>query len=459
MKKLFFCFIVFVFISCNQAFDPAEHVIISGKIKNAKKKEFTLTTLDRKISVKLKLDKKGYFADTIKTIKQTFVLFEKFNKVYLELKPGDNLILSADAKRFPLSLKFSGVGSDINNYLTNRHNLFLEESKSNVDKYSKHEKEFIKYIKQYKEKAENLLISCNCGLSEEFIRKEKKNIYYKYYLDLYIYPNRHLAYSENKTCKISENYSEHFKNIDWNNEQDYKDSEYYRYLVSYYIGNSFNNQRDTTKDWYISIIKFINKEVSNQYIKDQLLFEYSKYNITFANDLEDFYKEFKKGVKDKKIKKDITNSYKKLKVTVKGKPSPKFEDYESSDGKKVSLKDYRGKYLFIDVWACWCTPCTIEIPFMKKLIEKYKGKNIEFISISIDKQKDKSVWEKMIREENLNWTQLLADNDWNSDFIQKYLIKAIPRYIIVDPEGKIITANAPRPSKKALGDLLSTLDL
>ena len=54
---------------------------------------------------------------------------------------------------------------------------------------------------------------------------------------------------------------------------------------------------------------------------------------------------------------------------------------KSSDSNETKLEDLRGKYVYIDVWATWCGPCRGEIPYLQKVEEKYKGKNIEFVSI------------------------------------------------------------------------------
>ncbi len=139
------------------------------------------------------------------------------------------------------------------------------------------------------------------------------------------------------------------------------------------------------------------------------------------------------------------------------KPSPGF-DYENHKGGKTKLEDLRGKYVYIDVWATWCGPCRAEIPHLKKLEELFHGKNIEFVSISIDSKKDYEKWKKFVTDKELGGIQLYADNDWNSQFVKDYNITGIPRFILVDPKGNIVNANEDRPSSpviaKKLGDLV-----
>jgi len=141
---------------------------------------------------------------------------------------------------------------------------------------------------------------------------------------------------------------------------------------------------------------------------------------------------------------------------MEGIASPSF-DYENHKGGKTKLEDLRGKYVYIDVWATWCGPCIAEIPHLKKVEEKYHGKNIEFVSISVDTEKDYEKWKKMVVSKELGGIQLFADKNWTSDFIKAYGINAIPRFILIGPDGKVIKADAPRPSSSLLVELLDSL--
>ncbi|HEX8016742.1 MAG TPA: TlpA disulfide reductase family protein [Flavobacterium sp.] len=141
---------------------------------------------------------------------------------------------------------------------------------------------------------------------------------------------------------------------------------------------------------------------------------------------------------------------------LKGKPSPDF-DYENYKGGKTKLSDLKGKYVYIDLWATWCGPCRAEIPFLQKIEEKYHGKNIEFVSISIDTAKDHDKWKKFVTDKNLGGVQLFADKDWGSDFVTSYGVNGIPRFILIDPNGNIINPDAERPSSATLQTQLDAL--
>ncbi len=153
-----------------------------------------------------------------------------------------------------------------------------------------------------------------------------------------------------------------------------------------------------------------------------------------------------------------------MKGLSKGKPSPKFKNYTNYKGGKSSLDYFKGKYVYIDVWATWCGPCIAEIPALKKIEKQYHDKNIQFVSISIDDERTSGSWEQasskwreMVADKNLTGVQLHAGED--TGFTQDYQIYGIPRFILIDPDGNIVDANAPRPSNPKLLELFNELGI
>lgn len=136
--------------------------------------------------------------------------------------------------------------------------------------------------------------------------------------------------------------------------------------------------------------------------------------------------------------------------------SPTF-NYENHKGGTTKLEDLKGKYVYIDVWATWCGPCRAEIPSLKKVEEKYQGKNIAFVSISVDVDKDHEKWKNFVADKQLGGIQLFADKNWKSDFMMSYGINSIPRFILIDPNGKIVKSDAARPSDPELQKQLDAL--
>ncbi|KAA6337468.1 Thiol:disulfide interchange protein TlpA [termite gut metagenome] len=128
----------------------------------------------------------------------------------------------------------------------------------------------------------------------------------------------------------------------------------------------------------------------------------------------------------------------------------KFKDVYA---KEVALSDFKGKVVYVDVWATWCGPCKKEIPNMKELEEKYTGKDVVFLGVSIDDPKDYDKWKVFLVEEQLSGIQIFAGAD-RVNITKPYKINAIPRFMLFGKDGKIISTDAPRPGTAEIRDLI-----
>ncbi|MCO4294056.1 TlpA family protein disulfide reductase [Solitalea sp. MAHUQ-68] len=142
---------------------------------------------------------------------------------------------------------------------------------------------------------------------------------------------------------------------------------------------------------------------------------------------------------------------KKLLITKTKFKAPGFT-YPDLNGKMVSLSDFTGKVVLMDIWASWCGPCKQEIPYLNALEKEMHGKDVVFLSVSIDKLSDKDKWLKAIADNQAGGNQLFSGND--SQFAKDYMITTIPRFVIIDKKGNMVQMNAPRPSSPDLKQLL-----
>ena len=194
-------------------------------------------------------------------------------------------------------------------------------------------------------------------------------------------------------------------------------------------------------------------ELENIFSKfSQLLKEFNNIDTDLAVLEKKEILSLKKAVKQQYLfKKSLGGKYKEL----EGKACPNFDHYINYNGSRTSLNDFRGKYIYIDLWATWCTPCRAEIPHLKRLENEFKGENIIFVSISIDKKSAYKAWKTMIETKNMSGTQLFSNGD--KQFIQNLKVNSIPRFVIVDPKGNIINAEAPRPSNPKTKEILNKI--
>jgi len=134
----------------------------------------------------------------------------------------------------------------------------------------------------------------------------------------------------------------------------------------------------------------------------------------------------------------------------------------STSGRKQSslgqvIKQNAGKVLYIDFWASWCGPCLKVMPASKKLHHQFKNQDIVFVYLSIDKDYD--AWRRANNKLGFefNKNSLLIVNKESAQFLKDIALGPIPRYVIIDKQGKLVHANAPGPEADELPALLSLL--
>lgn len=124
-------------------------------------------------------------------------------------------------------------------------------------------------------------------------------------------------------------------------------------------------------------------------------------------------------------------------------------------GNEVSLKDFAGKVIYLDFWASWCAPCRVQMkqgaPTLHKMFEG--NKNMVFLFINLDKTMEAA--QKAIAEDKIEGVHLFA-GDITSDnpVTNAFNVTEIPRYVIIGKNGKIIDADAPRPTDNLTQQLL-----
>lgn len=237
-------------------------------------------------------------------------------------------------------------------------------------------------------------------------------------------------------------------------------TDHYFTLQAMKQGECFDNARDGLTATVFFPIRAIN---SNDYNKLREIFtcnndtlhkvflEKLKFPITnsgYTREFSEIHNLIIENVAESDIKTEILSLFEQYKNIMPGKPAPQAT-LKDTAGTEHTIAEFRGKVLVIDVWATWCSSCLKKIPAYLELHSKYATNDeIEFITISIDRSDKKERWKSTISRLGLDvLTNLFPDCEEESPFESRYHISGVPRCIVIDKTGNIVTAYAPPPGE------------
>jgi peroxiredoxin len=457
MKKIGLLLVALVImVSCEK--ESNENVVVlSGKVTNNRaSRDLLVNSLDNTINETIKVLEDGTFKDTLLVKNGIYVISYGRNKAQIYVEGESNLEIYFDVKDFDNTLNFVGDGAAESKYVYLKAKKLAEYEINEMDFYKLDENKFKSHFTEVKNSLEKTLDEVD-GVSNKFKSKEKRNLNYGYLSMLTNYRVYHSFLTKQPDFKVSEGFLKEIDAIDYNNEDDYQFSNEYRDLVfSYYRKKSYDQLKDTKK--VVAIDEVFIKTVSSvksEIIKNGLLYNYVTTMFDKSDDKEGLYKAYMAASTSEDNNKAVTEFYNKYQMVAKGKPSPQFSNFETLNGEKVSLESFKGKMVYIYVWSATFKPSLEQVSAFNQLQEKYSNSNIAFVALSVDKDSKKDIWKETITKENFKAIHIIADNGKESEFIKSYGIAFPPKYILIDAQGNIISADAPRPSNNKLDKLFN----
>lgn len=223
-------------------------------------------------------------------------------------------------------------------------------------------------------------------------------------------------------------------------------------------GDNFNEARDGIT---ITVFYHPRSMNSNDYAKMKAVFSckndalhiayMKKLKFPFRNSgcNEEFYAIrplIEKNVKESILKREIISLFNNYRNIMPGEKAPAPILYDK-EGKEHTFSEFNGKVLVIDVWATWCSSCLAKMPQYIALRNSYSNNpDIEFITVSIDRTGAKEKWLAALEKRKMDgMLNLMPDCEYESQFESEYHVSGVPRYIIIDRQGKIVTSYAPPP--------------
>jgi len=443
MKRMAIVLSAYALIACQQ--EQNKTVSISGSISNPLSETASILTDDRSSVYTDTLDSSSAFEIAFDLESPSYMSFKHGNETTaMYVKPGDKIQISIDPNEFDETINY--IGSNGSNFLAQKY--LLEETTDRKALFSLTEVEF---LKQVSEAEKGMLDLLDFMVDEDFKADQEKSIWFQWASTKLSYKG-YYEYLTESTIELSDTFFDFVGELDLNDTSLLDDEESYSFLQTY-ISTQVSSEDENLM---LASLHFIASNFSNQATKDQLSYDMLKEFIKNESleNIDLILAEFNTIHSDTNMYQELADLAMEMSKFNADQPAMDFT-YPDINGNEVSLSDFEGSYVYVDVWATWCGPCKREIPHLVQLEKDYHDKNIVFLSVSVDEDKDHEAWLNMLEEKEMGGVQLFASG-W-SKITKDYKINGIPRFMLFDTEGNIVNVRTSRPSNPETRDLFDQL--
>lgn len=375
-------------------------------------------------------------------------------EILLFLEPGYQLNIQASGKDLLKNLKFQGKGSKQNNYMLAAQKEFVKIDAKLQDKIQNaNDKEFTAFmnnsLKQKTTFRNNYLK--NRAFPANFLQFTKADIDFWYARNLLNYTIEHpLYHGGNERLDLSKDYYCFLDDLDIMAENALPNANY-----TYFLKEYFDYLQELEAYEGMSKLELAQQLLQGEayyYVKAKELAlackrgkakETAKAIVAFIDECpEEQYNDI------------LRFTYNESKGLIEGATAPDFT-LSNIDGSEVSLSDYKGKVVYVDFWATWCSPCVRYLHQSQRIKQKFAGKDVVFLYISIDEKTEN--WENYLANHQLAGVHANAPEAFQSEVARLYKVKKIPSFFLIDKEGKIAFNPAKNPSNSELINQINSL--
>jgi thiol-disulfide isomerase/thioredoxin len=375
----------------------------------------------------------------------------------LFLEPGDALEVRFRASNLPGSVKYKGKGADANTYLADLDEQFIENDGFQVlpDNIMLYEPGFLAFLDyRRKEEAKFLKNSLEDNkFSDAFRRYAQAEIDYSYANDRLTFPDlREQVVATEGRLKMSPTYYEFLSEKSLINNGPAMQSEMYQeFLLNYihYLATS-NGKLRTNPDFYQACYDLAKTQLSGpvrpiimgRVLQESFRFGHVKQSAAM---LADFRTVDTKNRYAPVLQQDF-DTHKAFAI---GSPAPNFR-LQTVNGDSVSLRDFRGKLVYLNFWRTTSGLSLRDLPYAADLAKKFEGKNIVFINIALDE--NEGAWKQLVTSKKLPGVQVRATGGMRSPILRAYALDDVPAYFLLAEDGSFLNTKPKRLSSRAAVD-------
>src|SRR5688572_803418 len=366
----------------------------------------------------------------------------------------DSLFLKVKIDGINNRVTSSGTRNPENEYLRNGSDNDLGSDKYMLERYGSEMKpkvfaaEVMRLWNEEVDNLDNFKTADNLKPNNDFIALQKKllSLYYIKLLDGK-YAQWFRIYNPTETLEFPKSVDAIRNAVNYNDSTLLSYSVYRDNIADYYQQKyKLNPSNDTA---YISKVATV---LPASTLRDYLVFNKIKGLVGRTRDSasrEMLIAKYLPVISQQKTQQQILTLNYILNSLTRGSTAPDFIT-TALNKDTFSLKNFKGRYVVIDIWATWCRTCTAQSAVFEKIAEEYTSPAVAFVALSIDDSR--WAWQDEASQRSLSVLHLRSIN--KDLFSRSYGVDYMPRYILIDPDGKILYAQLPKPSNPAFTEIL-----
>lgn len=447
--KYLHCMVMSLILAVGCSGSAKDEVVLDIKVASPVSDEVII--VHHNDMIPLSLDQDGYARLQITGIDASYLrLYHGRESLRLYVEGGDKASLSFDGGRMGRTYVFEGEKAPVVKYLNTITLTALPD-----EDYALGFEEYLSKLAEKENDALKILAANDFSKIGDFEKMEQARIRYSYGAPLMMYPVGHQLMSRDISYRPDESYYDVIEGYVVEDEMLTSLDEYRSFVAeAMHVLDAANREVREIYPKTVAQMKYAADRFHNSAVREAVLHHIAttyvdNFGVKDITEIENLYHTY---VKDASMLESMKAKYDRWDLSRPGRMSPGFRASDV-DGKEYTLADFRGRYVYIDMWATWCGPCRREMPYLKALEEEFADAQIVFLGLSIDK--DKQAWENMVREGGLTGIQLYLG--LQSRFQEAYRIESIPRFILLDKEGRIIENDMSRPSEDITAEKLRNL--
>ncbi|MEL6866067.1 MAG: redoxin domain-containing protein [Bacteroidota bacterium] len=377
-------------------------------------------------------------------------------QVDIWMMPGDELSFDFSPEHFLGSLRFSGKGSDQQNYFCAKKLAFpnLEKRvRAKMKKVApstfqgfmqKVRQDQLDHLERYSQKQ---------PLSKEFIHWAKADIDYWYAYHLMNYPWEYPMHQDMEIpMSLPDAYYQFTKEIPIQ-QTGVLPNKYYTYYLKQFFDHQ--SEQEAFRDWEVL-------KLGQHFLSGEVLDFYTARHYTMmcrrgkTQELGSSIKTFMDTCENEQYNNVLRLVYNDARGLVDGAPAPDFK-LTDIDGQEVSLADFKGQVVYLDFWASWCAPCIHHMRNSQQWKKQFKDQAVTFLYISLDK--DVEAWRRMVRQQQFPGRHLNSASAavYQSPIALRYKVKRLPAIFLVDQMGKVAYNSTVDSGKGRMVDVIKKL--